>query len=124
MLARLDKVGRRTRTGQWTEVTFLAASDERLVWWLDSRAGKDDNWEFKLHFCAVCQRQCRESRRGRARDFHTDKFRTVTLGDLADKKLEWVTRGPHHKYVKDEMPVFQEITKEKGAQKRDPVGLA
>ena len=41
--------------------------------------------------------------RGRARDFHTDKFRTVTLGDLAGKKLGWVTRGPHRKYVKDEI---------------------
>ncbi|CAE7430630.1 unnamed protein product, partial [Symbiodinium pilosum] len=67
-----------TRTGQWTE---------------------DNNWQFELRFCACAQRQCRESKRGRARDFRTDKFRTVALGDLADKKNEWVARSPRNKYV-------------------------
>ena len=74
-----------TRTGQWTEVAFWA-SDERLSWWLDSGLGEDNNWQFELRFCACAQRQCRESKRGRARDFREGKFRTVALGDLADKK--------------------------------------
>ena len=99
VLARFDKVSRRVRTGQWTEVTFLAASDEHL----DSGAGKDDHRQFELHFCSGAQRQCRESKRGRARDFHTDKFRTVLLGELADKKIEWISRSPHHKFVKEEI---------------------
>ena len=57
------------------EATFLAVSDEH-----------------------------RETRRGRTFDFHTDRLRVVTLGDLADEKIEWVVKGPHQRYVKDEVP--------------------
>ena len=58
---------------------------------------------FELQFCPGANRHCREARRERTFDFYTDRLRVVTLGSLADKKIEWVAKGPHERYVKEEV---------------------
>ena len=103
MLGRLDKIERRTAKGQWAEMTFLSVSDDHLLWWLNSGPGKDANWEFEVHFCKSGERSCRQGRRGRNLDFHTDKFRNVPLGHLAEHRIEWVKKSPCKKYVDEEV---------------------
>ncbi|CAE7944910.1 unnamed protein product, partial [Symbiodinium necroappetens] len=103
VLGRVDKIEPRTSEGQWAEMTFLAVSDDHLLWWLNSGSGKDENWEFEVHFCKSGERSCRKSRRSRALDFHTDKFRNVPLGHLADHRIDWVKKSPCKKYVDEEV---------------------
>ena len=103
MLARLDAISEKTSHGMWTEVTFLAVSDEHPSWWLTDGGGKDDHWQFELHFCKGSERSCKQTRRGRSHDFHTDKFRMVPIGDLSDKKIEWIRKSKHKKYVEEEI---------------------
>ena len=98
VVARLDKVEGQTWRGQWAEETFLQVSDEHLTWWLDHRQGKDENWQFEVQ----AQHACQENRRGRTFDLHTDRFRVLILGDLADKRIECVAQGPRQKFVKEE----------------------
>ena len=67
VLARLGRLNEKTRDGKWAEVSFIAASDEHLRWWLNTRDGAEDAWQFEVHFCPGPQRSCRRTRRGRAR---------------------------------------------------------
>ena len=126
VLARLDAISEKTSHGMWTEVTFLAVSDEHLSWWLTDGGGKDDHWQFELHFCKGSERSCRQSRRGRIHDFHTDKFRMVPIGDLSDKKIDWIKKSKHKKYVEEEvqrmagqLPTGKEASGSKAAQGLD-----
>ena len=126
VLARLDAISEKTSHGMWTEVTFLAVSDEHLSWWLTEGGGKDDHWQFELHFCKGSERSCKQTRRGRSHDFHTDKFRMVPIGDLSDKKIEWIKKSKHKKYVEEEiqrmagqLPTGKEASGSKAAQGLD-----
>ncbi|CAE7038055.1 unnamed protein product [Symbiodinium sp. CCMP2592] len=103
VLARVDAVSERTGKGQWMEITILATSDDHLSWWLTDGGGKDDHWQFELHLCKTTERSCKQPKRGRGMDFHSDKVRTITIGDLADRKIDWVKKGKHKKYVDEEV---------------------
>ena len=81
----------------WMEITILAASDDHLSWWLSDGGGKDDHWQFELLLCKTTERSCKQSKRGRGMDFHTDRVRTVPMGDLADRKIGCVKKGKHKK---------------------------
>ncbi|OLP79965.1 putative protein phosphatase 2C 6 [Symbiodinium microadriaticum] len=41
VLARLGRLNEKTRDGKWAEVSFIAASDEHLRWWLNTRDGAE-----------------------------------------------------------------------------------
>ncbi|CAE7375548.1 unnamed protein product [Symbiodinium sp. CCMP2592] len=83
VLARLDSLTERGAQGQWTEATFLAVSDEHLAWWLSKGPGANDHWQFEVHFCKAAE--------------------VIPIGDLAEKKIEWVRKSPHRKYVEEEV---------------------
>ncbi|CAE6967009.1 unnamed protein product [Symbiodinium sp. CCMP2592] len=107
VVARVDNVTEKTAKGQWTEIAILAASDDHLLWWLDHGAGRDENWEYELHVCKAQSRQCRQSKRGRGHDFHTDKYRVLTLGDLADRRPDWIRKSKCKKYIDEEVARMQ-----------------
>ena len=102
VLGRVDRLTERTRTGQWAEIAFIAVSDEHLRWWLN-HAGQQEGWQFEVHFCATSQRGCRQSHRGRGMDFHTDRFRVVTIADLSEKKIDWLKASASKKDVEEEL---------------------
>ena len=103
MLGRVDRLTERTRTGQWAEIAFIAVSDEHLRWWLNHGAGQQEGWQFEVHFCTTSQRGCRQSHRGRGMDFHTDRFRVVTIADLSEKKIDWLKASASKKDVEEEL---------------------
>ena len=86
-LGRLDLLSEKTKDGQWAAATFIAACDEHLQWWLEIGDGVQDAWQFEVHFCHGAQLSYRQSRRGRGRNFHTDCFRVVAVGDFVNKKI-------------------------------------
>ncbi|CAE6969390.1 unnamed protein product [Symbiodinium sp. CCMP2592] len=76
------------QTGDYIEYCAYDTSHTRqgtVVARIDNVSG-DENWEYELHVCKAQARQCRQSKRGRGHDFHTDKYRVLTLGDLADEE--------------------------------------
>ncbi|CAE7668538.1 unnamed protein product [Symbiodinium sp. CCMP2592] len=125
VLARIDKLSDRTKDGLWAEATFVAVSDEHLQWWLDKGDGRNDAWQFEIHFCRSSQRACRQSRRGRGRDFHTDRFRLLTYGDLTGKKVDWLKTSPSKKYVEEELQRLANLPtgKDKGGNGAAGAGL-
>ena len=114
-LVRLDRLAEKGTRGQWAEASFIAVSDEHLRWWLDSGEGQADAWQFEVHFCPTGQRGCREGRRGRGKDFHTDRFRVVTVGDLSGKKVDWLKASPSKKYVEEELQRLSDLPTGKAA---------
>ena len=114
-LVRLDRLAEKSKRGQWAEASFIAVSDEHLRWWLDSGEGQADAWQFEVHFCPTGQRGCREGKRGRGKDFHTDRFRVVTVGDLTNKKIDWLKSSPSKKYVEEELQRLSDLPTGKAA---------
>ncbi|CAE7177202.1 unnamed protein product [Symbiodinium necroappetens] len=114
-LVRLDRLAEKSKRGQWAEASFIAVSDEHLRWWLDSGEGQADAWQFEVHFCPTGQRGCREGKRGRGKDFHTDRFRVVTVGDLTSKKVDWLKAPPSKKYVEEELQRLSDLPTGKAA---------
>ena len=115
-LVRLDRLAERSKRGQWAEASFIAVSDEHLRWWMDSGEGQADAWQFEVHFCPMGQRGCREGKRGRGKDFHADRFRVVTVGDLSDKKIDWLKVPPSKKYVEEELQRLSDLPTGKAAE--------
>ncbi|CAE7752011.1 unnamed protein product, partial [Symbiodinium microadriaticum] len=114
-LVRLDRLAEKSKRGQWAEASFIAVNDEHLRWWLDSGEGQADAWQFEVHFCPTGQRGCREGKRGRGKDFHTDRFRVVTVGDLTSKKIDWLKSSPSKKYVEEELQRLSDLPTGKAA---------
>ena len=117
VLARVDKIEPKGRKGQWAQVIFLALPDEHLTWWLIGSLSSTS--------AAPSSAAARNPAVEGERTFHTDKFRVVTMGDLARKKIDWVAKGPHQKFVKDELDRLTEAGERAGHPDAGPsrVGL-
>ncbi|CAE7660061.1 nhaA, partial [Symbiodinium microadriaticum] len=103
VLCRIDKLEDRTKSGQVSEVTVLAVSDDHLLWWMEHGGGKDEEWQCELHLCKGVARTCKQGRRGRGLDFHSDRFRHVPLGDLGDHKVDWLKKSKCKKNIDEEV---------------------
>ena len=86
-------IGRRLLGGLWIRAKFLAVSDPYLEWWLDNGEGQRNKRVFNVHVCSCPLDECEESKNHESQEFHTDKLREISIGDLQANKVEWMKRG-------------------------------
>ena len=105
--ARLDCLNEKTRDGKWAEVSFIAASDEHLRWWLNTRDGAEDAWRST----SVPVPSARAAGPDEAVLAHSQVLR----GDRGRDGI------PAKKYVEEELQRLSNLPKGEGRRQRHPI---
>lgn len=100
-LWRVHKEEEKRSTGQWIQANLVAVSDDHLHWWM-SGPGAKQKGQFLLHLCVVQERDCGKTKRKKHSEFHTHYFRTLSMKDVMDRKVDWFKKKPAQDAVEKE----------------------
>lgn len=92
-LFELLEEGLRATSGYLLRLRYIAASDQYLQWWFTEGEGADLRDKGTLHLCGRGYDDCpyeEDDEEDECFIGHSDQFRPVSLGDVTEKKIQWL----------------------------------
>ena len=78
------------REGAWIQASYVAASDQFYRWWMSEGEGARLRARGVYHICGTDAVTC-TAVRAREKPIHTDRLRSLALGDLTSPAVPWLS---------------------------------
>ena len=79
--------------GHWLTGKYVVASDSHMRWWMSEGEGRVLAKKGSFHFCEENSQDCQETRKGKGKAMHLEKFREIIEKEVDNQVPGWAFEG-------------------------------